>query len=88
MHQYQHQACILVHDINLKEEENEKQITEKVKHALTHNLGFGEEEVQQELDNCWTIKRWSANYHSIPQVTKTSSNKSRKKTITRTHTKL
>ena len=50
MHQHQRRACILVDGINLREEENEDQITEKVKNVLTRNLGFDKEEVQQEFD--------------------------------------
>ena len=51
LHQYQSRACILAGGIK-REEENEDQITEKVKNVLTRNLGFNEEEVQQELDKC------------------------------------
>ena len=57
MHQYQRRACILVDDINLREEENEDQITEKVKDALIRNLGFDEDEVQQEFDKCHRVGR-------------------------------
>ena len=55
LHQYQSRACILSDGINLREEENEDQITERVKIVLTRNLGFNEEEVQQELDKCHRI---------------------------------
>ena len=51
-HQYQCRACILVDGINLREDENEDQITEKVKYVLTCNL---EEEVHQEFDKCHCV---------------------------------
>ena len=52
MQQYQGSVCILVDGINLREEENEDQITENVKNVLIRNLGFDEEEVQQEFGKC------------------------------------
>ena len=45
LNQYQRRACILVDGNDLREEENEDQIVEKVKNVLTHNLGFDEEEI-------------------------------------------
>ena len=38
-----------------REEENENQITEKVKNVLTRTLGYDEEEVQQEFDKCRSV---------------------------------
>ena len=55
MHQYQRCACILVDDINLREEENEGKITEKVKNVLIRNLGFDGEEVQQEFGKSYRL---------------------------------
>ena len=52
MQQYQGCVCILNDGINLREEENEDQITENVKNVLIRNLGFDEEEVQQEFGKC------------------------------------
>ena len=37
------------------EEENEDQITKKVKNVLTRNLGFDEEEVQEEFNKCHRV---------------------------------
>ena len=55
LHQYQCCACIPVDAINLRGVENEDQITEKVKNVLTYNLGFNEEEVQQEFGKCHCV---------------------------------
>ena len=52
LHQYQCCACTLVDRLNLKEKENEDQITEKVKNLLTHILGINGEKLQQEFDKC------------------------------------
>ena len=52
LHQYQCRACTLVDRLNLREKENEDQITEKVKNLLNHILWINEEKLQQEFDKC------------------------------------
>ena len=85
----------------MREEENEEQITEKVKNVLICNLRFDEEEVQQEFNKFYSVgpikdgrkiaivRFKSHRFKEEPQNKKTTKNKKikTKLSLTRTRTK-